>query len=260
MVLAMQRLLAGTAAVHLLLALIGGGLLLVEAPQILGAHPALKPTKFALSIGVFLATAAVLMPRLSLSPLARALLAGTLSLTMIVEMAAVATQAARGNTSHFNVATPLDHAIWSVMGAAIVVASVAMLLAACVATWRPLLDLEGRPLPPALALGWRAGLWIFQLSALTGFLMAGRSAHSVGGSDGGPGLPLVNWSSTHGDLRVSHFVSLHAWQLLPLLAWLALRAPLGPRGSVALVAAASVVLVGLCLGALVQAQLGRPVL
>lgn len=256
----MQRILAGTAAVHLLLAVIGAGLLLVEAPLILGAHPALKPLKFALSIGVFLATAAVLVPRLSLSPLARSALTGTLSLTMIVEMIAVATQAARGTTSHFNQSTALDGVIWNVMGAAIVVASVAMLCAAVVATWRPLLDLEGRPLPAALAFGWRAGLWIFQLSALTGFMMAGRRAHSIGGSDGGPGLPLVNWSTAHGDLRVSHFLSLHAWQLLPLLAWLALRSSMSARSSVVLVALASIAIVGLCLGTLAQAQLGRPVL
>jgi hypothetical protein len=139
----MQRLLVGTAAAHLLLALIGGGLLLLEAPQILGAHPALKPTKFALSIGIFLATAAVLVPRLSLSPPGRAWLAGTLSITMILEMLAIAIQAARGTTSHFNRTTPFDHLLWNVMGAAIVVASVAMLLAAIVATWRPLLDLQG---------------------------------------------------------------------------------------------------------------------
>ena len=42
----------------------------------------------------------------------------------------------------------------------------------------------------------------------------------LGTADGGPGLPFVNWSIIAGDLRIAHFIAIHAIQIVPLFAYI----------------------------------------
>ena len=74
-------------------------------------------------------------------------------------------------------------------------------------------------------------------------------------------MPLTRWSSAGGDLRVPHFVGMHALQLLPLAALLLGR---GLRTRQRLAASLTRILgyayLGITLTTLVQALRGQPVL
>ncbi len=66
----------------------------------------------------------------------------------------------------------------------------------------------------------RLGLFTMILASFEGFAMTSMLSHTVGASDGGPGLPVINWSTIAGDLRVAHFLGMHGLQIFPLFAFL----------------------------------------
>ena len=92
--------------------------------------------------------------------------------------------------------------------------------------------------------------------------MIARQAHSVGVPDGGPGLPMVNWSTTGGDLRIAHALGLHAFQIIPFIGWLLFqyRERLRFIGShaVAFTVLFAIIYAGVCFGLLAQALAGKP--
>ncbi|MEU6025109.1 hypothetical protein [Micromonospora sp. NPDC047134] len=181
----------------------------------------LKPLKFAVSFVLYGVTLAWLLSLLRRRSRVAEWTATLIVALGVVEMAIIVGQMLRGTTSHYNVSTPLNALLWMLMGAAIMVLAVAHLVLAVVLLRQPVADRAGR-----YAIGLGMGLALLGMVVATPMVMAGETstvegiagAHSVGVADGGPGLPLVGWSSTGGDLRIGHFVGLHAMQVLPILA------------------------------------------
>ena len=215
--LALAALMAATAVVTAVLAV-------VDPVQIVGRNGWLKPLKFAISIALYAVTIAWLLDRL---PERRQRIgrlgAAVITAALVIEMVVIVGAVAAGTTSHFNVSSPLATTLWSTMGTAIAaVWLVNLALAALV--WRAA-DADA-----ARQLAIRAGLVIGLAGMAVAFLMTSPTpeqldsftgvagAHAVGVPDDGPGLPFLGWSTTGGDLRVPHFVGMHALQALPLLA------------------------------------------
>ena len=222
---------AGLLMVAALAAFLAG--LRLDPRVITGAPAWLKPAKFAASTAIFMFTLAWMFSYLPGWPRLRRTVGWIAAATLVLEVVLIAFQAWRGKTSHFNVGTRLDATVFAVMGTAILVQT-ASSVAVTMALWRqPFAD---------RAFGWalRLGMVIAILGASTGGLMTRPTAaqladargghrmtvfgaHTVGAADGGPGLPGTGWNLRHGDLRVPHFVGLHAMQMLPLIALLLVR-------------------------------------
>ena len=196
---------------------------LVDDRELLGVNLWEKPLKFALSGTIYAITWAWILGHFTRWQ-RPAWWAGTvIAVTLAIELVVIVGAAAAGITSHFNVSSPLATTLWSIMAAAITTLWIATFVAA-VALWRnPGAD-------PARRAAIRTGVAISLLGMGLAFLMTGPNAtqlsdwqgiagaHAVGVADGGPGLPLLGWSTVAGDLRIPHFIGMHALQALPLLA------------------------------------------
>jgi hypothetical protein len=219
-----------TAAAVVLLGLFAASLagLLLDPRVITGAPAWLKPAKFAFSTAVYSLTLAWFFTFLPGWPRLRRFAGTATAVVFLLEVLLIDVQAWRGTTSHFNIGTLLDAVVFGIMGTAIAFQTLVG-VAVAVALWRQ------RFADPAMGWAMRLGLTLSLVGATVGGLMTrpteaqldaaratGRiavaGAHTLGAPDGGPGLTGTGWSREHGDLRVPHFIGLHAMQALPLVA------------------------------------------
>src|SRR5580658_6183708 len=98
-------------AADLVFCLIG---LVVDRRVITGAPAWLKPAKFALSTMIAAWSFAFCIASTRIWPKVTRALDIALAAGLAIEIALIDMQAARGTTSHFNVSTSLDSAVWEV--------------------------------------------------------------------------------------------------------------------------------------------------
>ena len=207
-----------------ILAMVLSGLALswgvVDTRMVDGSPVWMKPLKFSISFVIMFGTIELVRNRIS-EPIRNGwtftAIAFVMTAAFLAEMAYMFFQAAQGEASHFNNATPF-HAFMYVA----VMGSGAVALVACVGIvgWLVKSDREARFSPALREAIWLGFLLSFVLTMIVaGYMSAGAESRHVGvHPEGAPELFLLGWSGVTGDLRPAHFLSLHAMQALPLLA------------------------------------------
>jgi hypothetical protein len=212
---ARQRPLALYGLALLMLALAGAAMQIVD-PRVLasGVNVWVKPVKFLVSVGVFALTAAwffgYIRPERRKALLPRAVVA------MIVvggsfELLWIGWQAAHGLESHFNNDTPFFNLMYSLMGLFAVILIGSTLPLAWEIARRPAAGIRSDFIA-AVVIGL---LLTVLLGGGLGGYMSAQPGHNVGATGGQ--VPLFGWNRSGGDLRIAHFLGIHAQQAIPIL-------------------------------------------
>ncbi len=126
--------------------------------------------------------------------------------TSLFEVAYITYQGSQGGASHYNTSDPLHALLFGVMA----VAAVGLTASQGWLAWEIWKENQASELS-VTTLGVLIGLTLtFLLSTVSGFLLGGNQPPA------GQGLPIVGWH-LYKDIRPSHFLGVHAQQLIPLL-------------------------------------------
>ncbi|MFK7786927.1 MAG: hypothetical protein AB8B56_17530 [Crocinitomicaceae bacterium] len=179
---------------------------------VLGINSLYKPLKFSLSIWIYLWTIGLFTGWIHNKRLVHYFSFFTV-LTMVYEQLVITVQAFRGTLSHFNEDTTFEMILFSLMGVFI---SLFTLYNLRLATS---LKRQKDKLNPTLKTALINSIIVFVIASFIGGIMGAMNSHQIGGEMGEQGLAFVNWSRKYGDLRIAHFVGIHALQIIPLAAF-----------------------------------------
>jgi hypothetical protein len=230
----------------------------IDMRLIEGTNVWLKPLKFEASLILYFFTLALFLPlaseRFRASWLGRYTIWGAL-VPGFLEVAYIGWRASRAEASHYNRETLLNEALYDAMGVGAV-----MITLASGALAYGLARRNAAPLSPALRWSLVAGLALTCVLGLASGATLGSSAsgHFVGTVPAdNPTIPVFGWSLVIGDLRLAHFLGLHALQLIPafgLAVWLLTRQPSVGRAAVGLFSAGYATVTLMALAAALNAR------
>lgn len=211
----------------------------IDARTLGGVGVWVKPMKFMASVALYAWTTAWLIGELPsgfrASPAVRRL-ARTIILVGAAEVAYITLQAALGQPSHFNDSTPFHSAMYVLMGVG------ALTLTACSLPLAWMIGRHAEDMAPAYRLGAVLGLVLtFVFGAGAGVAISMNGGPTIGAMAGGAVVPVFGWSLAGGDLRVAHFLGIHAQQVLPAAGMLASMAAARASGPVLAVAGTGMV-------------------
>ncbi|MEM6686823.1 MAG: hypothetical protein AAF617_13650 [Bacteroidota bacterium] len=199
--------------VHAVFALFCIGGIFIDDRTLTGINVWIKPLKFWISGGIYILTVGYMVTKYPYATIKKNILLNIVSWSLLLETGIIFYQASRGVRSHYNQESMFDGMLFAAMG---IIIGINVLVMVVLAFDSVRLKLKvAKPIQIAICVGWIVvivGSWV-------GGQMISQMAHNVGVTDGGDGLPILNWSTTGGDLRVAHFVGLHGIQIIPLFAW-----------------------------------------
>jgi hypothetical protein len=214
-----QKFLYVIGALFLLSGLFHAGVLLVTGGSLAGPISWRKPIIFGFSVGVTCLSIGWVLAFLPKHRLIGWLLSGTLGISFLVEVFLIDMQQWRGVPSHFNYSTPFDGAVFNIMGTMIVLVEIVVVV---VALWTFF------SLKAPLSLTWaiRLGMVLLVVSQIFGNLIIANGIPQVLDFQTGEfireGVNSAYIFGAAGSMKVPHALTLHAIQVLPLLAFLLL--------------------------------------
>ncbi len=217
-----------------------------------------KPLKFELSLAVHAATLALVMSALNSSMRSSTIMVAIAVVFLaacVIEMTYIIAQAARAEHSHYNVSTPFNRLMCSVMAiAAIVIIGTAGAIG--VATIFDSEEFLAPALKWAVVLGLIGGTL---LTLYTAFAIGARMSPYVGAVPAGiqARMMFTGWSLVAGDLRIAHFLATHMIQAIPLIGLLVMQAAPGRLG-IAIVVFAALIWSAMTLNEYGRALSGKP--